>query len=114
MPRVPFADGASPDLAQLAKLVDEASSGYIAYMRIDHGHVALLNRTGLDWTEQYLSIADALRSLPVESAYPGGELTGVRSDRTTSFALIQDATETGIGLFGLLCLDGSMWSQRCC
>ena len=52
-----------------------------------------------------------MRSLPVESAYLDGELTGVRSDGTTSFALIQNASDSGNGrlvffLFDLLHLDG--------
>jgi bifunctional non-homologous end joining protein LigD len=107
---------------QLAKLVDEAPSGerwaheikydgYRLHARIDHGRVALLTRNGLDWTEKYLGTADALRSLPMESAYLDGELTGVRSDGTTSFALVQNSSDSGIGrlvffLFDLLHLDG--------
>jgi ATP-dependent DNA ligase len=52
-----------------------------------------------------------LRSLSVDGAYLDGELTGVRSDRTTSFALIQNVSDTAIGrlvffLFDLLHLDG--------
>jgi bifunctional non-homologous end joining protein LigD len=79
--------------------------------RIDRGRVALPTRTGLDWKEKYPGTADALRSLPVDRAYLDGELTGVRPDGTTSFALIQSASDTGAGslvsvLFDLLHLDG--------
>jgi DNA ligase D-like protein (predicted ligase) len=107
---------------QLSKLVDEAPSGegwaheikydgYRLHARIDHGRVALLTRTGLDWTEKYPGTAEALRSLPVDRAYLDGELTGVRPDGTSSFALIQNASDTGAGglvffLFDLLHLDG--------
>jgi DNA ligase D-like protein (predicted ligase) len=107
---------------QLTKLVDEAPSGegwaheikydgYRLHARIDRGRVALLTRTGLDWTEKYPGTADALRSLPADRAYLDGELTGVRPDGTTSFALIQNASDTGTGglvffLFDLLHLDG--------
>jgi bifunctional non-homologous end joining protein LigD len=73
--------------------------------------VALLTRTGLDWTERYPGTADTLRSLPVDRAYLDGELIGVRPDGTTSFALIQNASDTGAGslvffLLDLLHLDG--------
>jgi bifunctional non-homologous end joining protein LigD len=73
--------------------------------------VALLARTVLDWTEKHPGTDDALQSLPVDRAYLDGELTGVRPDGTTSFALIQNASDTGAGnlvffLFDLLHLDG--------
>jgi ATP-dependent DNA ligase len=70
--------------------------GYRLHARIDRGSVALLTRTGLDWTEKYPVTADALHSLPVDRAYLDGELIGVRSDGTTSFALIQNASDTGL------------------
>ena len=67
---------------QLSKLVDEAPSGegwaheikydgYRLHARIDRGRVALLTRTGLDWTEKYPGTADALRSLPVDGTREG-------------------------------------------
>jgi ATP-dependent DNA ligase len=91
---------------QLSKLVDEAPSGdhwaheikydgYRLHARIDRGRVALLSRTGLDWTEKYPGTAEALHSLAVDRAYLDGELAGVRPDGTTSFALIQNASDTG-------------------
>jgi ATP-dependent DNA ligase len=67
--------------------------------RIDRGRVALLTRTGFDWKEKYPSTADALHSLPVDRAYLDGELTGVRPDGTTSFALIRNANDTGVGSY---------------
>jgi ATP-dependent DNA ligase len=86
--------------------------GYRQHARIDRGRVALLTRTGLDWTEKYPGTVAALHSLPVDRAYLDGQLTGVRPDGTTSFALIQNASDTGAGsnlvffLFDLLHLDG--------
>jgi bifunctional non-homologous end joining protein LigD len=71
-----------------------------------------LTRTGLDWTQKYLPIAAALKDLPVETAYLDGELCGVRSDGTTSFGMIQTASDSGNAdalvffLFDLLFLDG--------
>ncbi len=107
---------------QLTKLVDQPPEGpewlheikfdgYRMHARLDRGAVRLLTRTGLDWTHKYPAIAAALTSLPARQAYLDGELCGVRSDGTTSFSLIQNASDTGNGdalvffLFDLLHLD---------
>ena len=82
------------------------------HARLDRGVVRLLTRTGLDWTHKYSGIAAAVASLPARHAYLDGELCGVRPDGTTSFSLIQNASDTGNGgalvffLFDLLHLDG--------
>src|SRR5437868_14336334 len=82
------------------------------HARIDSGSVRLLTRTGLDWTDKYRPIATALSALPVRQAYLDGELSGVREDGTTSFAIIQAASDTRNAenliffLFDHLFLDG--------
>jgi DNA ligase D-like protein (predicted ligase) len=108
---------------QLSKLVREAPDGdrwahelkydgYRMHARIDAGRVQLLTRTGLDWTAKYASTADALRQLPIERAYIDGELCAVRPDGTTSFSLMQAATDAGSAAgpvffaFDLLHLNG--------
>jgi ATP-dependent DNA ligase len=86
--------------------------GYRMHARIDHGDVRLLTRAGLDWTREYLPIAAALEKLPVETADLDGELCGVRPNGTTSFSLIQAASDSGNAdalvyfLFDLLFLNG--------
>ena len=86
--------------------------GYRMHARIDGGDVRLLTRTGLDWTRKYPPIAAALKELPVRTAYLDGELCGVRPDGTTSFSIIQAASDSGNAdalvffLFDLLFLDG--------
>jgi bifunctional non-homologous end joining protein LigD len=86
--------------------------GYRMHARLDHGSVRLLTRTGLDWTHKYPAIASAVSALPAEQAYFDGELCGMRRDGTTSFSIIQNASETGNAaglvffLFDLLHLDG--------
>jgi len=81
------------------------------HARLDRGAVRLLTRTGLDWTHKYPAIAAAVASLPARQAYLRGELCGVRPDGTTSFNLIQNASDTGNGgalvffLFDLLHFD---------
>jgi bifunctional non-homologous end joining protein LigD len=69
--------------------------GYRIHARVSKGDVQLLTRTGLNWTHKYPPIAAALKKLPVESAYLDGQLCGVRPDGTTSFGMIQAASESG-------------------
>ena len=108
---------------QLTKLVDQAPDGpdwlheikfdgYRMHAQLDRGAVRLLTRTGLDWTHKYPAVASAVASLPARQAYLDGELCGVRPDGTTSFNLIQNASDTDNSdalvffLFDLLHLDG--------
>jgi bifunctional non-homologous end joining protein LigD len=107
---------------QLTKLVDQPPAGtewlhelkfdgYRMHARLDRGAVRLLTRTGLDWTGKYPAIASAVEALPAWQAYLDGELCGVRPDGTTSFSLIQNASDSGNSdalvffLFDLLHLD---------
>ncbi|HEY1887735.1 MAG TPA: hypothetical protein VGG86_17085, partial [Roseiarcus sp.] len=64
------------------------------HARLDRGAVRLLARTWLDWTHKYPAIAAAVAWLPARQAYLDGELCGVRPDGTTSFSLIQNASDT--------------------
>src|SRR5437868_7616076 len=114
---------------QLTRLVKEAPDGpdwlheikfdgYRMHARLDCGAVRLLTRTGLDWTKKYLRIAEALKSLPVSQAYLDGELCGVRPDGTTSFNMIQAASDSGntealaFFLFDLLYVDREDLTRR--
>ena len=108
---------------QLAELVKEAPDGpewlheikfdgYRMHARIEGGAARLLTRTGLDWTHKYPAVGKALGALPVAQAYLDGELCGMRPDGTSSFALIQAASDARndhalvFFLFDLLHLDG--------
>src|SRR5882762_7378935 len=92
--------------------------GYRMHARLDRGAVRLLTRTGLDWTHKYPAIAAAVSLLGARQVYLDGELCGVRPDGTTSFSLIQNASDTGNGdalvffLFDLLHLDGETIGSR--
>jgi bifunctional non-homologous end joining protein LigD len=108
---------------QLAKLITETPDGdrwahelkfdgYRMHARIDRGRVQLITaRSGLDWTSKYPATAEALKRLPVSRAYLDGELCAVRPDGTTSFSLMQAATDGGSAaglvyyVFDLLHLD---------
>src|SRR3954452_14943933 len=108
---------------QLTHLVDAAPEGdawlheikfdgYRMHARLARGGVRLLTRTGLDWTTKYPAIAAAVASIGADQAYLDGELCGVRPDGTTSFNMIQAASDAGNAeslvffLFDLLHLDG--------
>jgi ATP-dependent DNA ligase len=45
--------------------------------RIDDGRAQLLSRTGLDWTDKYPSVVEALANVKAKAAYIDGELCGV-------------------------------------
>jgi len=82
------------------------------HARLDRGRVKLFTRTGLDWTLKYPTISGSFATLRAETAYLDGELCGVRPDGTTSFAIIQNASDGRntdslvFYLFDLLYLDG--------
>jgi ATP-dependent DNA ligase len=88
------------------------------HARLDHGGVKLLTRTGLDWTLKYPAVSGAFAPLHADPAYLDGELCGVRPDGTTSFAIVQNASESGNAallvfyLFDLLYLDGKSLLTR--
>ena len=82
--------------------------------RIDNGRAQLLTRTGLDWTNKYPSVIEALATVKAKTAYiADGELCGGVDDAgLPSFAHTQSATdgEREVRLvyyaFDLLHLDG--------
>jgi bifunctional non-homologous end joining protein LigD len=88
------------------------------HARLDRGAVRLLTRTGLDWTHN--TRRSRRRSPCCRRDRPNldGELCGVGVDGTTSFGLIQNASDTGKSnalvffLFDLLHLDGEAVSLR--
>jgi bifunctional non-homologous end joining protein LigD len=115
-----------PQLMQLVKEAPEGDQwlheikfdGFRMHARLDRGKVRLLTRNGLNWTAKYPQIAAAVSSLPARQAYLDGELCGVRPDGTTSFCMIQLASDAGNAagliffLFDLLHLDGEDLAAR--
>jgi len=126
MTRTAFPDWIKPQLSRLVTAAPDGPSwahelkydGYRTHARLDHGRVKLLTRTGLDWTSKYPRIAGAVAELPAGNAYLDGELCGVRPDGTTSFSLIQNASDGGnqasliFFLFDLLYLNGRPLMDR--
>lgn len=93
--------------------------GYRLAARLKDGQVRLLTRNGLDWTERFPSVADALSELAVESAILDGEVIAVGADGRPDFGALQRAAQPrspkpratrarlSYQLFDLLCLEGS-------
>jgi bifunctional non-homologous end joining protein LigD len=54
--------------------------GYRMHARLDRGKVHLLTRTWLDWSRRYRFTIDAMRSLPLKTAYLDGELCALGSE----------------------------------
>jgi DNA ligase D-like protein (predicted ligase) len=116
----PLPDWVEPQLTQLVESPPAGDrwaheikyDGYRIHVRLDHGIVRLLTRSGLDWTERYEEIRQAAATISANTAYLDGELCALRPDGTTSFAELQAATDKGstAGLiyiaFDLLHLNG--------
>ncbi len=113
---------------QLTKLVETVPEGdqwaheirldgYRMHTRLDRGHVQLLTRTGLDWTDKYPATVQAFTALPIERAYIDGELCAVAESGITSFSLMQAATDSRrtasliYFAFDLLYVDGENLMQ---
>jgi ATP-dependent DNA ligase len=57
--------------------------GFRMAARIERGRVKLLTRTGLDWSDKYPSVIEAVAKVRAHSAYLDGEFCGViRKDLT--------------------------------
>lgn len=107
---------------QLATLVDEAPEGdgwlhetkldgYRALASIGKDGVVLYTRSGLDWTDRYAGLPEALSSLDCRSALIDGEVISKSAPKEgTGFSLLQNDLEHGRPLrfmaFDLLSLDG--------
>ena len=108
---------------QLATLVKEPPSGdewihelkfdgYRMLCRIDRGRVTVWSRNGKDWTEKFLNVIEAVKSLKVTSAILDGEIVIVDAQGRTSFQKLQramgKATTSGFAyeVFDLIYLDG--------
>ena len=90
-------DFVPPQLTALTEIAPEGDEwahelkwdGYRMHARIDAKDVRLLTRTGLDWTDKYPPIVEALRALPVSQAYLDGELCALSEAGLTSFSAMQ-------------------------
>jgi bifunctional non-homologous end joining protein LigD len=85
--------------------------GYRLQAHLSNGKVTLYSRQGLDWTERFPSITQALADVPANVAIIDGEVLVQTAAGVASFAMLVDALKSGGGDmlfygFDLLYLDG--------
>jgi len=89
----------APQLAQSDTIIPDGDDwihevkldGYRLVAMIDRGHVRLMTRNKLDWTDRFQRIAEALRELPVDQAILDGEVVVLDSRGVPDFQLLQNA-----------------------
>lgn len=107
---------------QLATLVDSVPTGtdwfheikfdgYRCLVAAAGDKVAIHTRTGLDWTNRFRSIADAVAALDLPGALIDGEIVTAGADGNPSFSALQQSLKQGrqdftLFAFDLLALDG--------
>src|SRR2546425_9121968 len=80
--------------------------------RIDRGKVRFWSRNGKDWTEKFLNVIEAVKSLPVKSAILDGEIVVVDAQGHSSFQKLQRSMGKSVTagfvfeVFDLIYLDG--------
>lgn len=108
----------------LATLVDHAPrgnnwiheikfDGYRIQARLQDGKAKLFTRNGLDWTNKFPSVAEAVAKLPADTALIDGELVAEDKDGVSRFSLLQQDIKAGrhdrmaLYVFDLMHLDGA-------
>jgi bifunctional non-homologous end joining protein LigD len=108
---------------QLATLVDKPPQGpnwlhemkfdgYRLLVRLESGKATLLTRNNLDWTSKYPPVAQAVESLPAQTAILDGEVVALLETGVSSFQALQNALRRRITdqlvyyAFDLLYLNG--------
>lgn len=107
---------------QLASLADQVPTGpgwmheikfdgYRCLIAADRDRVVIHTRTGLDWTDRFRSIAEAIAELDLSGALIDGEIVAPGPDGNPSFSALQQALKAGredftLFAFDLLVLDG--------
>lgn len=110
----------APQLATLVKDPPSGSQwlhelkfdGYRMLCHIDRGKVRFWSRNAKDWTQKFLNVVDAVKSLPVASAILDGEIVIVDAKGQTNFQKLQRAMGKSVTsgfvfqVFDLVYLDG--------
>ena len=92
--------------------------GFRIQARLAGGQVRMLSRSGLDWTERFGAIAEAVASLRAGTALIDGEVAALDEQGHPSFSLLQnrlsEGNDTGMLylVFDLLHLDGEDLRRR--
>jgi len=69
--------------------------GYRIQARLEDGDVRLLTRKGLDWTDKFPNIAEAVAKLPAHTALIDGEIVVEDESGVSSFSGLQAALKAG-------------------
>src|SRR4051812_42727434 len=116
----PLPDFVPPSLATLRTSAPNSAGwvheikfdGYRIQARLERGNVRLLTRKGLDWTDKFPNIADAVKKLSARAALIDGEIIIADAQGVSSFSGLQAALKAGeqkafiYYVFDLLHIDG--------
>ena len=113
----------TPQLAQLSDRVPEGEEwlhetkfdGYRCLAALGKGGVKLYTRSGLDWTDRYAGLPQALEALHCQNALIDGEVVSARSGGSPFSALqaaLEEARPVVFMAFDLLELDGKKLVKR--
>jgi bifunctional non-homologous end joining protein LigD len=69
--------------------------GYRIAARVEDGAVRLLSRNGLDWTDRFSGISEALAALPTSGAWLDGEAVVFDERGVSDFGALQRALKSG-------------------
>ncbi len=119
--REPLPKKTGPQLARLEKFTPLGNEwsheikldGYRVITRIEGKKVRLLTRNGLDWTENFKSVQDAISKLGLKDTILDGEIVVFDKDGKTDFQALQNSlsanrkTELRYCIFDLLYLNGN-------
>ena len=108
---------------QLCQFVETAPSGpqWLHEIKLDgfrmsapieRGRVQLLTRTGLDWSDKYPSVVEALAKVRAKSAYLDGELCGRAFRRHRPQAMAHAGFVSSISL-SISCISTAATSRAC-
>ena len=101
LPKGPLAAKLEPQLATLAAaappgdwIVETKFDGYRLLARIEKGKARLITRNGHDWTGKMASLAAAIESLVIDSAWLDGEIVVMSGAGVPDFNALQNAMDT--------------------
>ncbi|MEP6740147.1 MAG: DNA ligase D [Caldimonas sp.] len=78
-------------------LVETKFDGYRLMVRVDNGKARLITRGGHDWTKKMMSLAAAIESLGIDSAWLDGEIVVMNDAGVPNFNALQNAIDTARG-----------------
>ena len=116
----------SPQLATLVDAVPTGNGwlheikfdGYRAQIAAVGDRVTVYTRSGLDWTEQFQAVADAVAALDLPPCLIDGEIVAMGADGNPSFTALREALKNGraanlqLFAFDLLKVDGEDLTGR--